>query len=91
MLYIMKIPCSDMDIFHTDPIQWTRNNVCHWLSWATKEFGLSQIDPDKFPFSGPQLCNLSKEEFLSRAPPYTGDILHSHLNLLKAKSGEEMI
>ncbi len=71
-------------------MQWTRKNVCQWLIWAAKEFDLSQIDLDCFPFSGPQLCSLSKDEFLSRAPPFVGDILYSHLNFLRAKSGKEM-
>lgn len=71
-------------------MQWTRKNVCQWLIWTAKEFDLSPIDPDRFPFTGPQLCSVSKEEFLNRAPPFVGDILYSHLNLLRAKSGKEM-
>ena len=66
-------------------MHWTRKNVSQWLNWAAQEFQMNQVDPNNFPFSGPQLCSLSKEEFLNRAPPYTGDILYSHLNLLKAK------
>ena len=69
----------------TDPMHWTRKNVLQWLNWAAQEFEMNRVDPKNFPFSGPQLCSLSKEEFLNRAPPYSGDILYSHLNLLRAK------
>lgn len=74
-----------------DPLYWTKKNVCQWLSWATQEFELDQMDLSRFPFSGPQLCSLSKEEFLSRAPQYSGDVLYSHLNLLRAKSAAPIL
>ncbi|XP_064394361.1 Friend leukemia integration 1 transcription factor-like [Halichondria panicea] len=77
---------TDSEELPSDPMQWTQRNVCQWLNWAAKEFDMSQINLCNFSFSGPQLCSLSKEEFLSRAPPFTGDILYSHLNLLRAKS-----
>lgn len=75
-------------VFIIDPHKWSKGNVAQWLNWAVKEFGFDQIDTEKFPFSGAQLCTLPKEEFLGRAPFFTGDVLYSHLNFLKARSGE---
>ena len=66
-------------------MQWSESQVGQWLDWAVQEFEFNPIDKSNWQLSGLQLCALSKEEFLERAPPYTGDVLHSHLNLLKAK------
>lgn len=74
-----------------DPQKWTRQHVEQWLDWATQEFGLNPINVSKFPFTGVQLCHLSKEEFVERSPPYTGDVLYSHLTLLRARSGESVV
>jgi len=32
---------------------------------------------------GRDICNMGKEAFLSRAPPYMGDILWEHLEILQ--------
>ena len=67
-------------------MKWTANHVEQWLDWATKEFRFNkQIKKSSLQLTGLQLCALSKEEFLMRVPAYTGDVLYSHLNLLKAK------
>ena len=50
-----------------------------------QEFGFNTVDKSNFQLTGIQLCALSREDFLKQAPPYTGDVLYSHLNLLKAK------
>lgn len=68
-----------------DPMKWSEVQVSQWLDWAVHEFGFNPINKTNWQLSGLQLCALSKEEFLEKAPPYIGDILHSHLNLLKAK------
>ena len=71
-----------------DPMKWTEEQVSQWLDWAVHEFGFSPITKSSLKLPGLQLCALSQEEFLERAPPYTGDVLYSHLNLLKAKGVE---
>ncbi|KAL5500314.1 hypothetical protein EMCRGX_G011854 [Ephydatia muelleri] len=68
-----------------DPQKWTLRQVEQWLEWATQEFGLGLVDASKFRVTGTQLCSFSKEDFLQRAPPYTGDILYLHLTLLVAR------
>ena len=66
-------------------MKWSESQVSQWLDWAVQEFGFNTVSKSNWQLSGLQLCALSKDEFLERAPPYTGDVLHSHLNLLKAK------
>jgi len=58
------------------------------LDWAVQEFGFNPVNMANFPFTGAQLCQLTREEFVERAPPYTGDVLYSHLTLMRARSGE---
>ena len=62
--------------------------MSQWLDWVVGEFGFNSVNRLKFSITGEQLCALSREELLDRAPPYTGDILFAHLNLLKARTGE---
>ena len=71
-----------------DPMKWTSKHVAQWLEWSMQEFGLDAIDMSKFQLPGSQLLSLSKEEFLERAPPFTGDVLYAHLKLLQARSGK---
>ena len=65
-----------------DPNTWSVEHVSQWISWAVKEFSLEQFDLSEFALTGEQLLSLSKEDFIRRAPPHTGDVLLSHLNLL---------
>ena len=69
-------------------MKWTSKHVAQWLEWSMQEFGLDAIDASKFQLTGSQLLSLSKEEFLERAPPFTGDVLYAHLKLLQARSGK---
>lgn len=73
-------------LFQIDPAKWTVQQVSQWLDWAVKEFSLDTVDRTHFQMSGSQLCELNKEDFVQRAPAYTGDVLHSHLSLLRAKN-----
>ena len=59
-----------------DPRLWSHQHVSHWLSWAIREFSLHGPHIDTFvanlSLSGRQVCSMSKEEFISRAPPFMG-------------------
>ena len=70
-----------------DPRLWSQDHVSHWLSWAIREFSLQGPHIDTFvtslSMSGRQVCSMSKEEFISRAPPFMGDILWAHLEILQ--------
>ncbi|MCP3668232.1 MAG: hypothetical protein GY696_38050, partial [Gammaproteobacteria bacterium] len=75
-----------------DPRLWSHEHVAHWLSWAIREFSLQGPHIDTFvaslSLSGRQVCSMSKEEFISRAPPFMGDILWAHLEILQKESKE---
>ena len=78
-----------------DPRLWTRAHVSQWLSWAIREFSLQGLQIDTFVASlqinGEQLCAMSKEDFLSRAPAFMGDILWAHLEILQKDSGAVVV
>lgn len=60
--------------------------MSQWLDWAVQEFNLDSVEKNEFKLNGADLCALSKEDFTCKAPPYTGDVLHSHLSLLRARN-----
>eukprot|EP00095_Tigriopus_kingsejongensis_P003464 maker-scaffold13_size735724-snap-gene-4.8 protein:Tk03464 transcript:maker-scaffold13_size735724-snap-gene-4.8-mRNA-1 annotation:"hypothetical protein BRAFLDRAFT_125635" len=64
-----------------DPKMWSKEDVGHWLSWAIREFSLAGPNSthfaQQFQMAGREVCTLSKDEFLARAPPFMGDILNS--------------
>lgn len=66
-----------------DPRQWTEDHVAHWLKWAAKEFSLEGISIQSFRMRGRDMCALGRENFLARAPPFTGEILWEHLEILQ--------
>jgi len=70
-------------IVPADPTCWTKDNVKQWVLWAIKEFSLKDIDVHNFNMDGRQLCRLSRADFLRLATPYSGDILMSHLCVLR--------
>uniref|UniRef100_A0A1I8M942 PNT domain-containing protein n=1 Tax=Musca domestica TaxID=7370 RepID=A0A1I8M942_MUSDO len=66
-----------------DPREWTEEHVLYWLNWAVKEFSLTM---DMEPFrnlKGRDMIELGKERFLAITPPYTGDILWEHVDILQ--------
>ena len=76
-----------------DPRSWTVEQVGHWLAWAVREFSLGGLAGDQMDsflgslaVSGKQLCGLNKQEFISRAPLFMGDILWAHLEILQRES-----
>ncbi|XP_006003451.1 GA-binding protein alpha chain isoform X2 [Latimeria chalumnae] len=64
-----------------DPIQWSSDQVIHWVVWVMKEFSMTDIDINSLNIHGRELCALGQEEFFQRAP--RGEILWSHLELLR--------
>ena len=71
-----------------DPRAWTRDQVGAWINWAVREFSLYGASLDNFVYSltGRELCSLSKEQFVSRAPLFMGDILWTHLEILQRET-----
>lgn len=66
-----------------DPAQWNKLHVIQWLDWVMHEYALIGIRTDRFNMSGKEMCQLGKEAFLERAPPYVGDVLWEHLEVMK--------
>ena len=71
-----------------DPRHWSREDVSQWLAWAVREFSLGagpHIDTfvSHLNMSGRQVCAMTKEQFLACAPPFMGDILWAHLEILQ--------
>ncbi|CAG0888634.1 unnamed protein product [Darwinula stevensoni] len=66
-----------------DPWQWNEGDVSAWLGWAVREFSLEGLPMHCFPgMTGRDLCALGRDAFLDRTPPYMGDILWEHLDIL---------
>lgn len=67
-----------------DPREWTEDHVIYWLQWATKEFSLESMNIQPFlKMTGRAMVALGRERFLAIAPPFTGDILWEHLEILQ--------
>ncbi|XP_076366967.1 protein c-ets-1-A-like isoform X5 [Tachypleus tridentatus] len=66
-----------------DPREWSEMDVTHWLNWAIQEFSLEGVNLHILRMKGRDMCELGKESFLTRAPPFMGDILWEHLDLLQ--------
>ncbi|GFO11115.1 protein c-ets-2 [Plakobranchus ocellatus] len=72
-----------------DPYQWSPVHVSQWLQWFTHEFSFEGLQMSNFQMDGRELCNLDKKEFLERCPPYIGDIIWEHLDMMKKEMREE--
>jgi c-ets proto-oncogene protein len=70
-------------LLRTDPHHWTEVHVAQWLQWAIREFNLENIPVENFTMRGHDLVSLGRESFLLFAPPFAGDILWEHLDILQ--------
>ncbi|NWI41604.1 GABPA protein, partial [Picathartes gymnocephalus] len=64
-----------------DPVQWSTDQVLHWVVWVMKEFSMTDVDLNALSIPGRELCSLTQEDFFLRVP--RGEILWSHLELLR--------
>ncbi|NWH65468.1 GABPA protein, partial [Geococcyx californianus] len=64
-----------------DPVQWSTDQVLHWVVWVMKEFTMTDVDLSALSIPGQELCSFSQEDFFQRVP--RGEILWSHLELLR--------
>lgn len=67
----------------TDPRLWSEGDVSRWLNWAIREFSLEGVVLQHFRMRGRDMCAMGKENFLARTPPFMGDILWEHLEILQ--------
>lgn len=73
---------SLLPLCRTDPREWSEADIKHWLNWAIKEFSLDGVNMSNFNMKGKEMCGLGKEGFLARVPPFMGDILWEHLDMM---------
>jgi hypothetical protein len=74
----------NMILFFTDPRHWSPDHVLIWLNWAKREFSLEINNFEAFlKMHGHDIVSLGREGFLAIAPPFTGDILWEHLEILQ--------
>lgn len=85
MQFVMDVLQFQFFVF-PDPVQWSTDQVLHWVVWVMKEFSMSDIDLNALSIPGRELCSLSQEDFFQRVP--RGEILWSHLELLRKCMGD---
>nr|CAD7393049.1 unnamed protein product [Timema cristinae] len=78
-----SLPSSPVYIGRLHPRLWSETHVAHWLYWAIREFSLEGVPLNQFHMRGKDICAMGKEAFLARAPPFMGDILWEHLEILQ--------
>ncbi|XP_056638780.1 DNA-binding protein D-ETS-6-like [Diorhabda sublineata] len=69
----------------SDPLEWTTTHIKAWLEWCTRKFSLHpKPDPNKFPGTGPEICELNRIEFEERADSSrSGKILAKYIAYLR--------
>ena len=67
----------------TDPAQWSKSNVQHWLRWAMKTFSAASIDPIDWNMSGADLCETTQDQFKLKVQVDPNDLFWTHLELLR--------
>ncbi|TRY64089.1 hypothetical protein TCAL_10776 [Tigriopus californicus] len=67
----------------TDPMDWQRAHVSHWIQWAQAQFPNASIDSDDWRLDGRQLCSLSQDEFKRKVPLDPSDMMWTHVELLR--------
>ena len=80
---VIRVVYTRVYFLRADPSQWSVTHVRHWLQWAVDNFNLEGIDASQFQYSGLDLLRQGRDRFLLRAPPYVGDILWEHLDILQ--------
>ncbi|XP_033106211.1 GA-binding protein alpha chain-like [Anneissia japonica] len=72
-----------------NPCLWSVDDTVHWLNWASNEFNIALGDRvSQLKMKGSELCGLSKESFLSKLSKPAGELVWTHLQLLKKSVGQ---
>ncbi len=70
--------------FPTDPMMWDPLHVDYWINWVMKEFSQASIDINDWrTTNGKALCSMSHDDFRTRVPSDPGDLVWTHLELLR--------
>ena len=58
--------------------------MSHWLDWACEEFSLQGVPMNQLKhMNGKAIFEMGRDAFIARAPPFMGDILWEHLEILQ--------
>ena len=69
----------------TDPRQWSRADVCHWVEWTCASHNLPQPSVDRFLMNGKAVCLMSVQMFSCRVP-LGGKLLYRDFQIRLAKA-----
>jgi GA-binding protein transcription factor alpha len=67
----------------TDPMQWQRAHVSHWIKWVIREFPRTSIDTRDWETDGREICTMTHDEFKTKVPVDPNDLVWTHLELLR--------
>ncbi|CAH0559911.1 unnamed protein product [Brassicogethes aeneus] len=76
---------SAMVLVPSDPKEWTSDHIKSWLTWSTTKFSLDpKPNPEAFPSTGAELCELSLSDFEKRTgSEQTGKVLAKYIAHLR--------
>ncbi|KAL3266431.1 hypothetical protein HHI36_010605 [Cryptolaemus montrouzieri] len=76
---------DSMVLVPSDPLEWSSVHIASWLAWCSRKFGLApRPDPSRFPGSGPELCDLTRQDFEENAgSERSGTILAKYIAHLR--------
>lgn len=70
----------------SDPLAWEARDIQVWLNWMSDKFSLENLDPEKFPTTGFDLCRLSRDDFANLTGNMkSAQILASHLAFFRGE------
>ena len=69
----------------SDPRQWSRADVCHWVEWTCASHNLPLLSVDRFLMNGKAVCLMSVQMFSSRVP-LGGKLLYRDFQIRLAKA-----
>ncbi|GAB6023135.1 Friend leukemia integration 1 transcription factor [Chamberlinius hualienensis] len=72
----------------TDPMQWKSDDIQRWLQFMSLKMGLGDLDSEKFPQTGSELCQLSRQDFIDLTNRRTGYHLERFLRIFRQGIGQ---
>ncbi len=70
--------------FPKDPLKWETLHVAHWINWVQAEFPNASIDPEDWVhLNGQEVCSMTQDEFRAKVRVDPGDLVWTHLELLR--------
>jgi hypothetical protein len=75
-----------------DPVHWNAEQVEEWIEYCKKELNFSNFSTNTMNIPGSELCQLSREFFISTlgGPKFVGDQLYNQLEKLRGRPQAQM-